>query len=231
MITGAARRIGRAISMALALEGYDLILHYNRSDLQIQELVRELKNIDINITLLQADFNHPEQVQKMWNSIPKNRKPTVLINNASIFYDTGIHTMGIEDIDRHLRINFSTAYLLTKLMAAENTGGNIINILDTRIVRNDTNYLDYALSKKLLWEFTRISARILAPTIRVNGIAPGLILPPPEKALSYLKNKSQDIPLKRHGEPANITQTINFLLANHFITGQIIYVDGGEHLL
>jgi len=232
LVTGGAVRLGKGIAMALAREGYHILLHYNHSKAAVEQCRQEVGTLGVGVRLLQADFSCPEGISSMWSSIPSGWKPDVLVNNASVFMDSDMKEAGTKSLEHHLDINFTVPYLLTKLFAKDKEGeGVIINILDTRINRQDENYLDYALSKKLLAEFTRVSAKILGPDIRVNGIAPGLILPPPGGNRSYLEERAQRIPLQRVGDVEAITQAVIFLISNHFITGQILYVDGGEHLL
>ena len=232
LVTGAAVRIGRAISRSFAEAGYDLLLHYHSSASAVETLAEELKSHGSHVKTIRADFSRPGQIREMWQRLPEEWTPQVLVNNASVFYDSGLEDSGMQDLELNMQVNFRSAYLLTKLFAEQAADdSNIINILDTRINRYDAQFIDYALSKKLLTEFTRVSARILGPKIRVNGIAPGLILPPPGHTISYLQQKAQKIPLQRAGDVQNITKTLLFLLENNFITGQIIFVDGGEHLL
>ena len=130
-----------------------------------------------------------------------------------------------------MTINFKIPFLLTKSFARVFGKGNIINFVDTKVTKNSTVHLDYILSKKLLKDFTKISALELAPNIRVNGIAPGLILPPPGKDETYLLNLAKSIPLKTIGNLDEILKAVQFILDSYFFTGQILYIDGGDHLV
>src|SRR5690606_8924658 len=133
---------------------------------------------------------------------------------------------GSQLLEKEFNINFKNAYLLTKAFARVYKSGNIINFIDTKVSKNQTVHLDYILSKKLLQEFTKISAVELAPNFRVNGIAPGLILPPEGKDENYLLNLAQNIPLKKIGNLGEITKAIQFILDSEFFTGQTLFIDG-----
>jgi len=154
----------------------------------------------------------------------------VLVNNASDFSPSSFKTEGDDLLQHHFNITFKSAYTLTKAFAQKKQDGLIINLLDTKVACNDTLHLDYILSKKLLKEFTTIAAYELAPNFRVNAIGPGLILPPPDKEMDYLREKAKTIPLQTIGDLKQIENTVKLFVENTFLTGQIIYVDGGENL-
>lgn len=155
----------------------------------------------------------------------------LLINNASIFQPSALGRAGLKDLDDHWAVNFRSPYILTCDFARLCKRGQIINILDTKITKFKTAYMGYLISKKSLGEFTKMSAVALAPNIRVNGISPGIILPPKDKGVEYLKKRAANIPLLRSGSVEYIVQAVNFLIDNEFVTGQNILVDGGEHLI
>ena len=148
-----------------------------------------------------------------------------------VFIPSNFKDEGSELYDKEMTINFKIPYLLTKAFAKVYAKGNIINFVDTKVEKNKTVHLDYILSKKLLKDFTKISAVELAPNIRVNGIGPGLILPPPGKDESYLWDLAKNIPLKTIGNLEEILKAVQFILDSQFFTGQILYIDGGEHLV
>ncbi|HET7317614.1 MAG TPA: SDR family oxidoreductase, partial [Nitrospirota bacterium] len=138
---------------------------------------------------------------------------------------------GFGDVMRHMHVNAWTPLVLSREFARLARRGTIINILDTKIAGFDRKHAAYILSKHMLSVVTRLCAVEFAPEITVNGIAPGLILPPNGKDETYLDKKAKALPLKRHGGPEDVTEAALYLLRSRFVTGQVIYVDGGRHLL
>jgi pteridine reductase len=231
IVTGGAVRIGRAISLALAREGYDIILHYNSSAEEAKEVEQAIIKCERRCHLIQCDFNNMKQVSYF---IPRAFEfypdCNVLINGASIFERARLKDTNNKLLDRHFNINFKTPFILSRDFAKYAKNGHIINILDTKISRTLIEYFAYYLTKKALFEFTQMAAKELAPAIRVNGVCPGLILPPAGEDDEYLQKLAENIPMKRKGNVDSVTSAILFLLENQYITGECIYVDGGEHL-
>ena len=234
LVTGGADRIGKAIAIHLAKQGYNLVLHYNTSKEKAEKLKEELESIyaDVKVELLQINFLAENDFNKIFKEL-KERKITIdiLVNCASDFIKSNFKDEGSELFDKEMTINFKIPYLLTKAFANVYGKGNIINFVDTKVTKNTTVHLDYILSKKLLKDFTTLSAVELAPNIRVNGIGPGLILPPEGEDDSYLLNLAKNIPLKTIGNLEEILKAFQFILDSKFFTGQILYIDGGEHLV
>lgn len=234
LVTGGADRIGKAVSIHLAKQEYHLVLHYNSSKEKAQKLKDEIQSIysDVDVELLQINFLKENDFDQIFKEL-KNKKiiVEVLVNCASDFIPSNFKDEGTELLDKEMTINFKIPYLLTKSFASVFGKGNIINFVDTKVAKNSTVHLDYILSKKLLKDFTKISAVELAPNIRVNGIAPGLILPPPGKDETYLLNLAKNIPLKTIGNVEEIIKAVQFILDSYFFTGQILYIDGGDHLV
>jgi pteridine reductase len=232
LITGGAQRIGKAIAITLADRGFDIALHYNHSRNEALSLAEEIRQRGVRCEILACDLGKESQVLLLLEKARKKfRHLNLLINNASIFKPSALDRQGLKALDAHWMINFKAPFILTEEFARLCGRGQIINILDTKVFKNKTEYVGYLLSKKSLAELTKISAVALAPDIRVNGIAPGIILPPPGKGKSYLAKRAQQVPLKRSGDVHFITQSVSFLLDNEFVTGQAICVDGGEHLI
>ena len=234
LVTGSAQRIGKAVAIHLAKNDYNLVLHYNSSKDKAQKLKEEIESIynDIKVELLQINFLGNNDFDHIFEQLKKKKITIeVLVNCASDFIPSDFKEEGSELLDKEMSINFKSPYLLTKAFARVFGKGNIINFVDTKAAKNSTVHLDYILSKKLLKDFTKISAVELAPNIRVNGIAPGLILPPEGKDESYLLNLAQHIPLKTIGNLEEILKAVQFILDSKFFTGQILYIDGGEHLI
>ncbi len=232
LVTGSSDRIGKAIALELAKQGYNLLLHYNNSQQKAEQVKVEVENFQVKALLLHINFleenNFDDILQNLKN---ENIQLEVLVNCASDFSPSDYSDKGSELLQKELKINFEKAYLLTKAFANNFESGLIVNFLDTKVEKNFTKHLDYILSKKLLKEFTKLSAVHLAPNFRVNAIAPGLILPPKDKDESYLLNLAKNIPLKTIGNLEEILKAFRFLLESKFVTGQILYIDGGEHLI
>jgi NAD(P)-dependent dehydrogenase (short-subunit alcohol dehydrogenase family) len=231
-VTGGAARLGKAVAVDLARMGYHVVLHYNRSVEKAIETKSEIEKLGAGCTLLQFDFMADNDFDSIFESLKdKGLDIEVLVNSASEFVPSSFGDVGGQMLQRQMRINFESAYLLTKSFAKMCSNGVVINFIDTKTTKNRTSYLDYLLAKKLLKEFTLLAAVHLSPRLRVNAIAPGLVLPPEGKDESYLNNLAREVPLQRHGGVDDILKALRFLLESQFVTGQIIYVDGGEHLI
>jgi NAD(P)-dependent dehydrogenase (short-subunit alcohol dehydrogenase family) len=231
LITGGAKRIGRSIALLLAEKGYDIALQYNTSRQEADEVAKEIQQMGRNCELFACDFSSMEEVRKLIPAVfSKCPNCNVLINNASIFEESSFLETEEGFYDRHFQINFKTPFFLTQAFAKRCYEGHVINLIDTKAVRTVTKFFAYTLTKKALYEFTKMAAKELAPNIRVNGVGPGVILPPPGGDESYLLTRKKDLPLQRHGDTDCIANTVAFLLENHFITGHCVLVDGGEHL-
>ena len=233
LITGGSDRIGKAVAIHLAKEGYHLVLHYNSAKEKAENLQMHIESTyKVKVELLQNNFLKENDFDRIFEDFKKkNITIEVLVNCASDFIPSSFNERGSELFDKEMTINLKIPYLLTKAFARVFGKGNIINFVDTKVAKNKTVHLDYILSKKLLKDFTKISAVELAPNIRVNAIAPGLILPPEGKDESYLLNLAKDIPLKTIGNMDEILKAFQFILDSYFFTGQILYIDGGEHLV
>lgn len=230
-ISGASDRIGKSIALKLSESGYNIILHYNSGKekaIKTREIIKKDYNVDC--ILCQIDFSDSENVKNTIPEVFSNYNIKILVNNASVFYTSNFDSDGDIALYNNFNINFVSAYLLTKLFKKYCKEGVIINIVDTKITRSSTRHLDYILTKKLLAEFTKISATELAPHIRVNAIAPGLILPPADKDHTYLEERAKNIPLKITGNSMDVQNAVTYLINNKFMTGQILYLDGGENL-
>ncbi len=232
LVTGGAKRIGKEIALSLSLSGFKIALHYNHSQKEAREIQEEIQDLGGTCEIFACDFAKGTQTQKLIAAV-KKRFPDLqlLINNASIFEMDSIFERSLKKFDTHFTVNFKTPFILTQEFARTCKSGHIINILDTNITRNRSKYFSYLLSKKCLAELTQFTALELAPKFRVNAIAPGFILPPSDNSPRKSKDRLKKIPLEKKGEPYQILQTIEFLIRNDYVTGQIIYSDGGEHLL
>lgn len=231
LITGAAKRIGRAMALALAQNGVGIVVHYSRSEQEAAALCTEIAGIGVSAWPVQGDLVDPDQTETVFKeAVAKAGVIDILINNASVFGVETIWQMTDESLCRNMRIHATAALILSRDLARQGGSGHIINMLDTRVVSYDKDHAAYHISKRALLTLTRILALELAPKIAVNAVAPGLILPSALQDESYLDKLAPTTPLQRHGSPADVVEAVLFLLRSRFITGQIIYVDGGYHM-
>ncbi len=231
LITGSAKRIGKAIAVHLAENGFDIALHYNTSKADAEALEKEIKSKGQNCILFQCNLSDIKDISILINKVKQSFPSlSLLINNASIFERKSFLETDIDFFESHFNINLKAPFFLSQSFAKSTKEGHIINLLDTNITRDRTKYFIYNLTKKMLSEFTKMAAAELAPNIRVNAIAPGPILPPSNKEKEYLEREIESIPLKRWGSELEILQSIDFLLKNKYLTGQCLFVDGGDHL-
>ncbi|MCX8065339.1 MAG: SDR family oxidoreductase [Candidatus Hydrogenedentes bacterium] len=232
LVTGSAVRIGRAIAVALANEGANLVLHYNSSESQVSSLKSELESVGVKIFPIQVDLRDPSAGERLFNDIISNFGGIdILINNASIYPKDDISTIAYKHFVDSINIHAWTPFQLGKCMYFRGNKGSIINILDTRLWGYDRAHLSYYLGKSMLVSITKVMALEFAPTIRVNAIAPGLILPPPGEDYEYLLKLVHTNLLNKHGSEEDIVKAVLFLINSEFITGQVIFVDGGRFLL
>jgi len=231
LVTGGAKRIGSAIAVGLAKEGVNVVVHYSKSRDEATKLREEVRRMGVKSWLASADFNDPDSCKQLIvKSYELAGRLDILINNASVFLPTTIESVDLEAMNIEMLTNAWAPFLLSRYFAEKAESGKIVNLLDTRIVGYDFNHVAYYLSKKMLEVLTKMLALKLAPKITVNGVAPGLILPPKGKDTSYLELKKDEVPLKKYGSISNIVETVLFFLKNDFVTGQIVHVDGGKHL-
>jgi len=231
LITGAAKRIGGTLALALAREGVRIAVHYNHSEQEAAALCSEIKGIGGQAWPVRGNLEDPGETETIFReSVARAGPIDILVNNASIFDVETIWQMTDESLCRNMRIHTMAPLILSKALAGQQRSGHIINLLDTRVVSYDKDHAAYHISKRSLLTLTRILALELAPKIAVNAVAPGLILPSALQDETYLDKLAPTTPLQRHGGPADVVQAAMFLLHSRFITGQIIYVDGGYHM-
>lgn len=230
LITGGAHRVGRALALAAARAGADVFIHYGQSEEVAQQTADEIRGLGRRVWLLQQDLNQPgaeELIEKAWHFSPL----TALVNNAAIFEDHTWDTVSRESWQRHLEINLTAPFFLAQAFARRLSGqsGEIINILDWRALRPGADHLPYTISKAALAALTRSLAAAFAPNIRVNGLALGAILPPSDggAADDILKK----VPANRWAELDEVGNALVFLLRARDMTGSIIHLDGGRHLV
>ncbi len=232
LVTGAAKRIGQAIALMLAENGFDIAVHYQHSRNDAEATAKLIRKKGVRCELFACDLNNEAQTLSLIRDVHlKFSNLNLLINCASIFEKSKFTTADLSLFDRHFAVNLKAPFILSCEFRTVCHHGQIINFLDTDIVENKTDHVAYLLTKKALVEMTKMAAVHFAPDIRVNAIAPGLILPPKGQTDEYLNRRAQGIPLKRKGDVVSICKSVKFLIDNDYLTGQIIFNDGGEHLV
>ena len=231
LVTGAARRLGRATALALAHEGASVVLHSRTSTNAAEELTDSILGLGVKAWTLTADLAEPGAPESLVERAMAVAGPLdFLINNASAFPEDRLNEVTIENIHASVDLNALAPFLAARRFAKQGREGAIVNFLDARIVDYDREHVAYHLSKRMLFELTRMMALEFAPAIRVNAVAPGLILPPAGKDEDYLASLAHTNPLNRYGAVDDVTSAVLFLLQSPFITGEVIFVDGGRHL-
>ena len=234
LVTGAAHRIGRAIALDLAAQGFDVAIHYKRSRDAAEALAAEIEGRGQRAVLLDADLSVEEQTAALIGRAAEALGPLgCLVNNASRFDLDVWDTATRESWDNHLETNLRAPFLLSQDMARdlpESAEGVIVNLIDQRVWNLTPYFLSYTLSKTGLWTLTRTLALALAPRIRVNAIGPGPTLKSERQSENQFRMQWDATPLQHGATPAEIAAGVRYILAASSMTGQMIALDGGEHL-
>lgn len=233
LVTGAARRIGRSISLASARSGFDVAVHYQHSHAEAETLCSEIRALGRQAIMLQADLAQEKEVQALIPRILGHGSLVALVNNASIFEPLDWENTGIEDWNHHLMVNVTAPFLLSQAFAralAPTMQGRIINLLDWRFSRPVVDHFPYTISKSALASLTQSLAVALAPHITVNALALGAVLPPSDGNTS--KTLLNNVPLGRWATLDEVDEAFTFLLNGPpYMTGEILSLDGGRHLV
>lgn len=244
LVTGGAKRLGRAMALYLAQRGFDVAVHYDRSEAAAHEVVDEIRALGRNAHAVQADLLDEDATHRLAQRAPEvlGGPLTCLINNASIFeYDT-LETATRQSWDRHMGSNLRAPFILTQAMAAglpaaetDAQGepiapGLVVNMIDQRVRKLTPEFMTYTLAKMGLWAFTQTAAQALAPRIRVNAIGPGPTLQGARQSAEHFANQRAATVLGRGANTADITAALGYFLASPAVTGQLLCVDGGQHL-
>ena len=232
LVTGAARRIGRALALAAAGAGYDVAIHAREADADTESLTAEIAALGHRAVLVTGDLAADAELSAL---IPQAAaaigRLSLLVNNASLFDDDRLASLTAASLDAHLSANLRAPILLTQAFAAQaGAGGLVVNILDQRVWRPTPQYFSYAVSKAALWQATIMSAQALAPAVRVNAIGPGPTLASIHQSPADFAAESAQVPLGRGASPAEIAAALTYLIDAASVTGQMIAVDGGQHL-
>jgi NAD(P)-dependent dehydrogenase (short-subunit alcohol dehydrogenase family) len=234
LVTGAAKRVGRAIALGLAGDGYAVAVHHNRSGTEAEALVREITKAGGRAISVSCDLAEEDQVANLIPRVSAEFGPLgLLVNNASLFErDEALDTTR-EGWEAHMAVNLRAPFVLTQAFARqlpEEAAGNVVNLLDERVLNLTPHFVSYTVSKAGLWTLTQTLALALAPRIRVNGIGPGPVLPSPRQSEAQFIRQYKTRPLQRPASPDEIFAAVRFILAAPSLTGHIILLDGGQHL-
>lgn len=240
LVTGAGARLGQSMAVYLAKRGYDVAVHFSQSSDGAQETVSQIKALGRNAIALQADLLDLDAAEKL---VPRavdglSGPLNCLVNNASIFeYDT-LETASRESWDRHMMSNLQVPFILSQQFAAQFPEGQaeerqsalIVNMVDQRVRKLTPEFMTYSLAKHGLWTLTQTAAQALAPSIRVNAIGPGTTLKGARQTQEHFDTQRQNSLLERGANPDDITAALGYFLDSPAVTGQLLCVDGGQHL-
>jgi len=244
LVTGAGKRLGRAMALALAEDGYDVAVHYASSEGAAAETVAAIRDAGRRAVALQADLLQDDETSRL---LPRAADAlggpiTCLVNNASIFEEDSLETVTRDSWDRHMQSNLRAPVLLLQALAAQalppqrDTAGEplagavAINMIDQRVRKLTPQFMSYTLAKSALWTLTQTAAQALAPQIRVNAIGPGPTLQGPRQPAADFAAQRASTPLQRGAGTQEIVAALRYLVSAPAVTGQLICVDGGQHL-
>ena len=234
VVTGAARRVGREIALAMAERGLAVVVHHGTSTVEANVLVNRIRTHGGTAVAVAADLRDPRAAAiTVFDAAASLGEVTTLINSAAVFQDRALPWVDPYHCNVHLSVNLLAPIFLAQQFIrqlGEGHRGHIVNILDWRAQRPGADHLVYTATKAALQSVTKSLALQLAPWVQVNGIAPGAILPPEDRRNWHEQRAISSIPLRRTGSPQDLVDAINFLLDANFITGEILNVSGGEEL-
>ena len=245
LVTGAGKRLGRAMALYLAGRGFDVAVHYNASSGAADEVAAEIRDMGRQAVAVQADLIVEDQMQGLVAEAagalggPLN----VLVNSASIFEYDNLETATRESWDRHLESNLRAPFVLTQTFAAQapepEIGGQwneptaralIVNMIDQRVRKLTPEFMTYTIAKMGLWALTRTSAQALAPKVRVNAIGPGPTMQGARQSAEHFAGQRAATVMNRGADPSDITHALGYFLDAPAVTGQLLCIDGGQHL-
>ncbi|MHA6263325.1 SDR family oxidoreductase [Arenibacterium sp. CAU 1754] len=244
LVTGAGKRLGREMALYLGARGFDVAVHYSGSETEAQAVVRELHDMGRQAVALSADFLNEDAVKALLPAAADALGGPIhcLVNNASIFEYDNLQTATRTSWDRHLESNLRAPFVLTQAMADQGltTGqdaagepvstGLVVNMIDQRVRKLTPEFMTYTIAKMGLWAMTRTTAQALAPVIRVNAIGPGPTLRGGRQSEDHFSDQRASTILERGANASDITAALGYFLDATSVTGQILCVDGGQHL-
>jgi NAD(P)-dependent dehydrogenase (short-subunit alcohol dehydrogenase family) len=234
LVTGGAKRLGAAMALAVARDGFDVAVHCHRSVAEAEALATRIRELGRRSVVLTADLGVEAQAERLVPAAADALGPvTVLVNNASVFELDHLATADRASWDRHLETNLRAPVVLSRGLVGQlppDAHGLIVNLLDQRVLNLTPNYLSYSIAKVGLWAATQVLARELAPRVRVNAIGPGPTLPSPGLDQARFEELCRSTPLRRGTTPEEIAGALRFIIASPAMTGQLITLDGGQQL-
>ncbi len=233
LITGSTRRVGKIFALACARAGADVVIHHGHSEEEAEEVRAAIVGLGRRAWVYQADLSDSSQAEKLIPLINKSTPLHGLVNSAAIFASLSLETTSAEDWEQHLAINLTAPFLLSQAFARQAPQeARILNILDWRALRPGADHFPYTISKSALAALTKSSAVALAPKVIVNGLAMGAILPPSDADRKTKPDIINNVPAGRWAEENEVAEALLFLLTcPPYITGEIMYLDGGRHLV
>ncbi len=235
LVTGAAKRIGRSIALALAERGAEIIVHYGGSAREAQEVVAQAKRLGGKPVAIRGDLSHPADIARIVDvGMAAFGRIEVLVNNAAIFFRTPFASLTEAEWDRVLAVNLKAPFLLCRRVGEimlRQKRGKIVNLADIAGEKAWADFIPYSVSKAGVIALTKGLAKALAPGVQVNAIAPGAILLPDGATDEERQRAIRRIPLNRLGSPEDIARAVVYLVENDFITGEVLTLDGGQRLL
>jgi len=230
LITGGARRVGRLFALACGRAGANVIIHYGTSAREAFDLQKEIASFGPQAWSLPSNLSNADEVSRLISQANDLSPLYALVNSAAIFESLSLQDTTLDDWERHLAINLTAPFLLSQAFAKHVSHGRIVNILDWRAMRPGADHFPYTVTKAALAAMTKSLAVALAPNINVNGLALGAVLPPANAAVS--EKLIEQVPAKRWSEAGEVEDALIFLLSGPaYITGEIIHIDGGRHLI
>jgi len=244
LVTGAGKRLGRAMALKLAERGYDVAVHYDRSKDEAENTAAEIRALGRHAVAIRADLLAEDETQRLLPAAARalDGPITCLVNNASIFEHDSATSASLESWDRHMGSNLRAPFVLIQGMAAQGlevttdsngeplAAGLVVNMIDQRVRKLTPEYFSYTLAKSALWTLTQTAAQALAPQLRINAIGPGPTLVGPRQSVDDFQRQRANTVLQRGVDLRDITTALIYLLEAQAVTGQLICVDGGQHL-
>jgi NAD(P)-dependent dehydrogenase (short-subunit alcohol dehydrogenase family) len=235
LVTGAARRLGRSIAIDLARHGWDIALHYNQSEADAQGAAAEIRGVNRKAALLKADLGNEDEIAALIGRAIAELGPlSALVNCASIFERDEWATVTHDSWERHLAVNLRAPFVLSQSFARslpESGRGAIVNIIDQRVLKPTPQFLSYSLSKAGLYWLNTTLAQALAPRVRVNAVAPGPTMINARQSEADFRRQREATILGTGAEPQDVCDAVRYLLTASVVTGQMLAVDGGQHLI
>ena len=243
LVTGAARRLGRAMALALAEDGCDVAVHYGSSEEEAEATAADIRALGRRAETFRADLLDEAQIATLVPSVAERLgPPTLLVNNASVFEYDSLAGATRDGWDRHMMSNLRAPFVLTQAVAAlapdpvPDAAGEpvaqaqVVNMIDQRVLKPTPEFMTYSIAKAGLWWFTRTAAQALAPRLRVNAIGPGPTMRGARQSEAHFSGQRAGTILARGADPDGIVRALRYFLTSPSVTGQIICVDGGQHL-